>query len=154
MSYKLTFDVLWQTKKFVPFRMRELPVQFISEQDEQPPTVCQVEVLTSIDTLTTALIPVLTTWAKMYYRTVAELFPLAEYGITIGKTRLEQQYTITEIVVPRLSTCTTNYLFLCGECDWDSEHGIEFLLANGSPIRCNAQEGLALSEEWDDYLRG
>ena len=84
---------------------------------------------------------------------------LAAWGITadeleveIDEDHLQNHFVINSILIPRLGDCQINYVFLAGECDWDMEHGIEFLLKDGWPIRCEAQAGLALNAAWSNYL--
>jgi hypothetical protein len=158
MNYELKFDILWQTKKYLPFLKREVLVEFISEEGDQEPTARQIALLDSLDALTEEIIEKLAVWARKDFRqrlsnwgmTAEELFE--EIAIKIDEQNIYNHFIIDEAVIPRIDGCNANYIFICGSCDWDEEHGIEFLLKNGEPIRCNAQEGLAQNAEWDDYL--
>ena len=158
MNYELRFDILWQTQKYLPFLGREVLVEFISEEDDQEPTARQIALLDSLDRLTDNIIEKLAIWARKDFlqrldnwgMTDEELFEVI--GIKIDEQNIQNHFKINDILVPRIGRCRVDYVFICGSCDWDEEHGIEFLLKNGEPIRCDAQEGLALSAEWDDYL--
>jgi len=158
MNYELKFDILWQTQKYLSFLKREVLVEFISEEGDQEPTARQISLLDSLDILTEEILEKLNVWARKDFRqrlnnwgmTAEELFE--EIDIEIDEQNIHNHFIINEIVVPRIDGCSANYIFICGSCDWDEEHGIEFLLRDGEPIRCNAQEGLAQNAEWDDYL--
>ncbi|MBI5035193.1 MAG: hypothetical protein HZB51_32100 [Chloroflexi bacterium] len=132
-----------------------MPARFISESDVQEPTTRQIAVLDSLDKLTADLMPQLIEWAQRDLQTCLSNWgiTLDELGIEIDLNNLQNHFSIAEILIPRLGDCKTDYVFLAGECDWDSDHGIEFLLKNGIPILCEAQEGLAMNESWDDYLK-
>lgn len=155
MTYHFHFDTLWQTTKYIAFLGRQLPARFISEQDDQEPTARQIAVLDSLDKLTADLIPQLIEWARRDLQA-----RLSNWGITLDELEaeidldnLQNHFSINEVLVPRIAECQNNYIFLNGECDWDPDHGIEFLLKNGILILCEAQEGLAMSESWEDYLK-
>jgi hypothetical protein len=159
MPYELTFDVLWQTKKLIPFLGTEVVVMFISEEDDHsPPTSRQIALLDSLDKLNDKIIPELVAWARKDFRqrlenwgiTPAEL--TEENGFEISEDKIQNHFQLDQIVIPRIEDCRHDYVFLCGNCDWDVEHGIEFLLKDGIPIGCSAQEGLYTSAEWNDYL--
>jgi hypothetical protein len=155
MTYSLSFNMLWETKKYVAFLGREVPARFISERDNQEPTARQIAILDSVDDLSQEIVPQLVEWAQRDLQT-----RLSNWGITIDELEIEiepdnlqNHFSINEILVPRIGDCKINYIFLAGACDWDEEHGIEFLLKDGKPISCGAQEGLALNKSWDAYLQ-
>ncbi len=158
MTFHLTFNGLWQTTKYIAFLGRELPVHFVSEQDDQPPTPRQIAVLDSLDQVTPDIVPQLAQWVQHDLQdrlarwgiTLEEM--QEELGIEIDVDDLQKHFAINEILIPRIGDCRTTFVVLQGACEWDSEHGIEFLLKDGRPILCGPQEGLALSAEWDDYL--
>ena len=159
MPYELTFNVLWQTQKYIPFLGFVVSVYFISETDEDlPPTKRQIELLDSVDNLTDEIKPELAIWARKDFKKRLENWGITpdelaeENGFEIDEQSIERHFRIDQVVIPRIEGCNHNYIFLAGKCDWDVEHGIEFLLKNGAPIRCAAQEGLWSSAEWEDYL--
>jgi hypothetical protein len=152
MNYQFTFDVLWKTTKYILFLERELEVIIISESNDQEPTVRQVEVIDSIDKISPTVLGLIREQAKAYYKRVAELVDLEEYDIEINEEDLDNHYSLNGIVIPRMQDCTTNYVFLTGECDWDPEHGIEILLKEGVPIECGEQDCLYLNAAWKSYI--
>ena len=155
MTYKFSFNILWETNKYVAFLDRQVPARFISEQDDQEPTARQIAVLDSLDELTADQMPQLVEWARrdLQARLTNWGITLDELDVEIDVDNLQNHFSIKEVLIPRISDCQTNYIFLAGECDWEQDHGIEFLLKNSKPILCGAQEGLALSESWDEYLK-
>jgi len=159
MPYELTFSILWQTKKYIPFLGREVSVTFISETDDDlPPTKRQIEIVDSLDNLTDMIKSELAIWARKDFKRRLKNWGITsdelaeENGVEIDEQSIEKHFRIDQVVIPRIEGCNHNYAFLAGECDWDVEHGIEFLLKNGVLIRCAAQEGLSSSAEWEDYL--
>jgi hypothetical protein len=158
MDYELTFDVLWQTRKYIPFLEREVLVRFISEEGDQQPTSRQIAIADSLHLLAHELPQALTVWARTSFQAQLDQWGLtseelcAEIGIKINKQSIQNHFEIDEVIIPRINQCKENYIFLCGCCDWDGEHGIEFLLKDGTPIQCTSQDGLAFSEAWDIYL--
>ena len=104
--------------------------------------------------LTADMMPHLIEWARrdLQARLLNWGITLDELEVEIDLDNLQNHFSINEVLIPRISDCQTNYIFLAGECDWDQDHGIEFLLKDGKPIRCGAQKGLALSKGWDEYL--
>ena len=160
MKYDLTFNVLWETKKFVSVLNRELDICFISEDfDKLPPTDHQIALLDSLDNLPSSIITQLNDWARKYFQScminwrIPDEEIIEEFGFEIDKERIQNHYKIDKVIIPRINSCSDNYVFLAGECDWDIEHGIEFLLKNRTPIQCTAQDGLCFNEAWDEYLK-
>jgi len=159
MDYELKYDVFWRTNKYIPFLGFEIGVKFISEDHEdQPPTPRQMALLDSIDKLTENFKPKIDDWAKKDFKQRLAKWRMPRetleksIGITIDEQNIQNHYHIHQVTIPRIEICVHNYIFLSGECDWDMEHGIEFLLKNGDPIRCSAQQGLSLSGKWNQYL--
>ncbi len=154
MPYKFTFDILWQTRKYIPLLRREVLVEFISEEHNQEPTQRQIDLLDSLDTLTDKINSKLAVLAIEDFKTRLENWGMTpqELDQEIDEQNIQKHFKLEQVVIPRIKNCSYDYVFICGSCDWDKEHGIEFLLKNGEPIQCNAQEGLAVSTEWGKYL--
>jgi len=159
MPYDFTFDIFWQTKKYIEFIGHEVPVYFISETSEKlEPTKRQIELLDSIDNLPDNIQSEMASYARKDYKSRLEAWGLSpdelaeENGFEIDEENIDGHFRINQVVIPRVNECKHTYVFFAGECDWDVEHGIEFLLKDGVPIRCSAQEGLSTSAEWEDYL--
>ena len=159
MKYDLTFNRFWETIKNISVLNREVEVYFISEDyKEMAPTERQIKLLDSLDNLPVTIIEQLNEWARKYYRKcmVDWQIPgyeiMEDFGFEIDEANIQNHYGIGEVVIPRIQSCTDKYVFLTGGCGWDIEHGIEFLLKNGTPIQCTAQEGLCLNKGWDKYI--
>jgi hypothetical protein len=159
MTHELTSHVMWQTKLLVKFLGYEITAYCNPETDRDlPPTRRQMELLDSLENLPDAIKPELAEWARKDYHSRLQHWELSgeelagEIGFPIDEENIERHFRIREAVVPGVNGCATAYLLLIGRCDWDAEHGIEFLLKDGSPIRCSAAEGLSTSAEWDEYL--
>jgi hypothetical protein len=158
MPYELTFDILWQTHKYIPLLRREVLVEFISEDGDQEPSQRQIALLDSLDTLTEEINSKLANLAREDFKTRLENWGITpqelyeEIEMEIDEQNIQNHFKIEQVVIPPIRNCSFDYVFMCGNCDWDEEHGIEFLLKNGEPVQCNAQGGLASGAEWNDYL--
>ena len=158
MPYEITFNMFWQTQKYLPFLKREVLAGFISEAGDQAPTERQIALLDSLDALTDEINPLLSAWAKKDFRRRLENWGMTpeelneELDMEIDEQNIQNHFSINQVIIPRIGNCNRDYIFLCGSCDWDEEHGIEFLLENGKPVRSDAQGELSLSGEWNKYL--
>jgi hypothetical protein len=57
-----------------------------------------------------------------------------------------------QLFIPQHGTSADRYVFVCGGCDWEDEHGLELLFKNERLFKVGQQDGLAQNEEWSLYF--
>lgn len=144
----------WRRTVYVPMFGTELEVSIDAEDFRSaPPTSRQLDAADTALQLSLSLRDLLDDAAELYRLKVHEAVGLTWPEVAgINRSNIREHYRVDSIFVPRLRSCPNNFLFLHGECDWEDEHGIEFLLRDGRILQCGPQDGLAQNESWNDYI--
>jgi len=147
-------DHWWTRTCLVPLVDRQIDVSIFPEDFRNAsPSERQLEAFASALKLSPTLHDLLDAAAERYREEVDEAVGLTWPEVAgINRQNIRAHYRIDRIFVPRLRSSKRSFLFLEGECDWEEEHGIEFLLRDGQVIQCGPQEGLMQNEEWDDFI--
>ncbi len=145
----------WSRRSFVPFVGREVELAVDPEDFKRaPPTPRQLAAAASALELPEELRDRLDDAAERYRLDVHEAVGLTWPEVRdINRSNIRDHYELARVLVPRLAASPHNFLFLEGECDWEDEHGIEFLLRDGVVLVCGPQEQLSNSAEWDDHIK-
>jgi hypothetical protein len=154
----------WRTRRHIPFLDRRVEVIIVPENEGADPTQRQLQVLESAESLPPSFMESLDDHATRHRRYSLHL--LADFvrgyrrlfrmcGIRLEGDSDEwagNEYEVTGIVVPPLAAMFDAYFFVEAECDWDEEHGLEFMVRNNVVVRCHLQERAYLvGGDWLQY---
>jgi len=155
-DYDFTWDDgFWVTNRHVPFLCREVEIVVVPEDlEEARPTHRQIAAIDALDDVPDSIVKRLNDAADGHRRRIHDLIDLAEEGLgDICRENIADYFEIDEIVIPPLGDCARVYHFLSADCDWEPEHGLEFLLRDGEVVSCTNQDCLYLDEAWRGHLR-
>ena len=57
-------------------------------------------------------------------------------------------FRLESLLIPEIRNCNTNYFFASFDCDWEEEHGMQVLIADGEIILCGESTSLPFSSQW------
>jgi len=126
----------------------DLGVYIVTERDEEP-TPRQLESIESIDSLSTELWSNLCDQARSYFERIKSA---TNAGANVDMRKIDDHFKLKDVLIPEIGDCADDYLVLSGECDWEEEHGIQFLLENGNVLHCGPDTGLAVNPCWEDVV--
>ena len=142
---------LWETERQVPLFHTKVKI-YIMQEDDSPPAQRQREILESLDTLPESFLLDVATHALAYYRQVDSVVNLSGEGCVIDERDIEQHYTIKSVLIPEIGNCETDYMFISADCDWEEEHGMQLLVADGQVIACGDSSTLPFSSLWKNVI--
>ncbi|QDT78582.1 hypothetical protein Mal35_20310 [Gimesia maris] len=126
---------------------------YIIQEGELPPTQHQLQVLESFMRLAEADVATdLADYALKYCEEVEELIDLKEEGIEIDKKNISNHFNVTTILIPELGDSDSAFVFLSADCEWEEEHGMQFLFENGKIIWCGDHGTLPFSPQWNSII--
>lgn len=145
-NYKLDGRI-WEAESQMPLFQATVTI-YIMQEDDQQPTGRQQEILASLQNTPNDLLLDIKTCAMEYYREIDSVVNLTEEGKAIDERSLEQHFRIKSVLIPEIRNCSTNYCFMSFDCDWEEEHGMQVLLADGKIIACGQHSSLPFSPQW------
>lgn len=154
--YDFTWDNdFWVTNIHVPFLDTDMDVVVVPEdRAEAPPSPRQIAAIDALAHLPISLPGKLDAAADTHRRRIHDMIDLTEEGLgDIRRDNIRDYYEIEEIVIPPHGSNNRTYHFLSAACEWEPEHGMEFLLSDGKVVSCTDQDCLYLSEAWNGYIR-
>lgn len=86
--------------------------------------------------------------ARNYFREVDAEVGLSEEGIQIDENQIETHYRFSDITIPKHNDCDTDFVLIGMECDWEEEHGMHILLADGHVAYCGSCATLFFGSGW------
>jgi len=148
-------DDFWFTEKFVPFLGETVEITVVPEDGQQArPSPRQLAAIDALDDLPANILDRIDSAADGHRRRVDEMINLHEEGLgDIQRDNIGEYYDINEVVIPPHGTSRHLYQFLLAECDWEEEHGMEFLVCDGKVVSCTNQDCLYLDEAWAGFLK-
>ncbi|PTQ85897.1 hypothetical protein C8N29_1485 [Agitococcus lubricus] len=155
MSDELKFeDGSWTVKKYLPFIKQMIEVSiFTDDNPDNKPSSRQLEVFGELEKIA-LIIDDLNNYARKYLMQIEELRDLEEENIYIDASKIDHHYKLKTVLIGSLEECSGRYFFIIGDCDWDEEHGIEFLFDGNKILSCGAAEGKFIYADSDeDYRR-
>jgi hypothetical protein len=138
---------LWEAKLHI-VQFNALVDIFIIQEGDGRPTSRQLEALAAVQNIDDETILMIQNCAIEHYRKVDSIVNLAEDGITIDEATIDNHYRIKSILIPEIRSCKTNFCFLSFQCDWEEEHGLQVLLANGETVISGDHGSLPFSPQW------
>lgn len=88
-----------------------------------------------------------------YFRETASVIDVSDFGLVdVDRSNICDHYEIQRIVVPPLWETEDRYLILGGNCNWNPEHGIQFIVENSTVIKCGESDGIYQGLEWKSLL--
>lgn len=90
--------------------------------------------------------------ARNYFREVDARIGLTEDGIRIDENQIEKHYRFSDITIPKHNDCDTDFAIIGAECDWDDEHGMYILLADGRIVYCGSCATLYFGSGWSRVI--
>ncbi len=91
--------------------------------------------------------------AYAYFTEVAKIIDLKDFGLqAVTRANIDEHYRIELVTVPPIGNSDKRLLILSGECDWDPEHGIQFIVKNAQIIQTTASDGVYQGAGWKDFL--
>ena len=155
-EYDFTWDDdFWVTNKHVPFLGGDIDIVVVPEDlEEARPSPLQLAAIDALDDIPTSILDKIDDAADAHRRRVDEMINLAEEGLGhIRRNNIREYYEINEVAIPPHGASKRVYQFLSADCDWEDEHGMEFLLCDGKVVSCTNQDCLYLDEAWSGYLK-
>ena len=143
----------WSGHVVLPYQERAVQIRIDTDSNEEVPTARQSAVADHIPEYLANIKRELDTHAEQNCRKVDDAVNLEEEGIPINYHRIGDHYTITAAMVGHVDGCEGNYFFLGCECDWDEEHGLEFLLDGSRILYCYHQTGAFIMAKSDEIYR-
>jgi hypothetical protein len=75
-----------------------------------------------------------------------------EECVTVDEDYIHRHYAVRYITVPKLGKSEFRVAFLSGDCDWEPEHGIHFLLVDTSILYCGSCSTLMYGKGWKRFI--
>ncbi len=141
----------WSTDKYVSSLGKSLKIR-IMQNENGPPTKRQMDALQSIDRLPAELPEDIAAHAVPYFHKVDDVVGLADEGVHIDVSKIENHYQITSLLIPLLREADDLFLLFSADCNWEPEHGMQLILENGRVIGCGPQSSLAFGAAWERLL--
>jgi hypothetical protein len=143
----------WSRQIVLPFQERPVQIRIDTDSNEEPPTARQMAVADCIPEYLAGIKRHLDARAEQNCRKVDYAVNLEEEGIPINYDRIGDHYTIETALVGYVDGCEGNYFFLGCECDWEEEHGLEFLLDGSRILYCYHHTGTFIMTKSDEIYR-
>jgi hypothetical protein len=126
-----------------------LEICVLLEDGADKPSNRQVAVLESLNQLSPKeLLEEIAIAARNYYREVDAEVGLAEEGVQIDDDRIDTHYRFSDITIPQHNECDTDFVLIGMNCDWEEEHGMHVLLADGHVVYCGSCATLFYGGGW------
>ena len=140
----------WTDSITLPFQSESVQIRIYAENDSIKPTQRQREVCKLISTYLRGIKTQLDEHAATYCRAVDAAVDLAQENVSIDYDAISAHWTVSCVVIGKLENCKGNYFFLSCGCDWELEHGMEFLLDGREIIFCSGHTIAFLAADTDD----
>lgn len=126
-----------------------LEICVMLEDGASKPSNRQIEVIRSLNMIPSKqLQKEIAAGARQYFREVDSKVELADDGIHIDENQIETHYRFAIITIPKHNECRTDFAVIGMECDWEEEHGMHILLADGHVVYCGSCATLFFGEGW------
>ena len=84
----------------------------------------------------------------------AGIVDVREFGLNnVSRSNIRSHYRIENVVIPPIRKSLDRFLVILGECAWDPEHGIQFVVKNSRIISVSDQDGVFQGRGWDRFLK-
>lgn len=88
-----------------------------------------------------------------YYQDTARIIDVRDFGLSgVNRSNIGSHYRIELVTIPPLKGSTERFLILSGECDWDPEHGVQFIAKNSRIVACGESDGIFQGAGWGTFL--
>ena len=143
----------WSQPISIPIQDGVVLLRIVTNGSEDPPTARQIEVASGVGDYLVGLNDYLDDFAEAACRDMDDHVDLAAEGIAIDYHHIRRHYKVRSVVIGALEGCSDDYFFLTCDCDWDEEHGIQFMLAGREVLHCGDHTGAAMVAETDQDYR-
>ncbi len=93
--------------------------------------------------------------AYSYFQKVAAIVDVRDFGLSqVSRENIDKHYRIELVTVPPIRNSSDRWLVLGGQCDWDPEHGIQFIVKNSRVIHTGESDGVFQGAGWELFLNG
>lgn len=128
-------------------------IAFEQEGDATVPTARQLQALDSLHGVPgDELARDIAVNARRYYERVDSVVNLAGEGIDIDPENIASHFKIVGVTIPILGGCESDLIFVDATCDWEEEHGMQLLLADGSVVYCGDYSTIQMGPQWRDII--
>jgi hypothetical protein len=126
-----------------------LEICVMLEDGASKPSNRQIDVIQSLNKIPSKQLQnEIAAGARQYFREVDSKVELADDGIHIDENQIETHYRFAIITIPKHNECRTDFAVIGMECDWEEEHGMHILLADGHVVYCGSCATLFFGQGW------
>ena len=143
----------WTRSVALPFQDGAVELRIQTDGENNPPSSRQIDVANSLHHHLEDLKSKLDLMAAAYCHEIDEDVCLADEEIDIDYDAISKHWSVNCVLIGNLETCNGNYYFLSCDCDWEPEHGMEFLLDGTDVVYCNDHTVAFLAADTDDSYR-
>jgi len=143
---------MWEAEIQIPSLGRTLPVYIREEEKGEAPSTRQLAIANALDFVLTNASHAMSAIAVKYYESISARVDLENEGIAIDPDHISNHYRLSSVIIPAIRDSQSDFVIVGADCDWEEEHGMEFVLENGRAIACGPQSSLAFGAFWDEVL--
>ncbi len=144
----------WTTHVSVSGFRKLLAVSIDTDGANAQPTGKQLLIVEHVGDILARIQPELEAHALAYCCQVESVVNFKEEGIVVDKSRIRAHFAYKRVLIASVDECVGHYYFISCDCDWEIEHGMQFLMDHDQILRCGQNEGMFLWADTDEDYRG
>ena len=147
-----TSQGFWTAKTIVPGIAASIEIRIYVDNSPSP-TDRQFEVAGKVVAYLQSAWPNIVKSAEAYCRNVDDAVDLQDEGIRIDYSHLDRHFTPRNILISHLDGVQSDFYFVGCDCDWEEEHGMQFVMEAASVLGCGGHTGAFIMTKDDATYR-